>query len=127
LVHEHFHAILETGLDSTGRAAAGIADTNAWNQAAPLNEAVAAWMELEFLRRYPRWLGTPEEIEAARAALWAYVRAGPYPAWPYRGAERIEAIYNCGGTDAVRNLVLLLRDDPLAAMRSFEEIADPTT
>jgi hypothetical protein len=90
LVHEHFHAILETGLDARQvPAVAPREDPDGWRQASALNEALAAWMELHFLRRHAVSLGTPEDVAAAEAAVWAYIRAGDYSNWPYRGAETV--------------------------------------
>ena len=122
LVHEHFHAILETGIGGDSLPARGAGDPSAWERAAPLNEALAAWMELQYVRRYAPWLGTPDESSALQTALWAYIRSGQYPEWPYHGAERIELLFERGGIDAVRNLVLSLRDDPLLALQTFEGI-----
>lgn len=110
LIHEHFHAILETGLDDGQRMAAGPAHPDIWQAATGLNESLAVWMELHAAR---------EDPELARL-VWEYIRAGDYPAWPYRGAERVEAIYQEQGLDGVRQLILSLRKDPEAAHKGFD-------
>jgi hypothetical protein len=120
LVHEYFHAVVETGLDARFRPARGPRDDpESWERATALNESLAAWMEVQFLRRHAASLGTPEEVEAAQSAVWAYVRAGDYPNWPYRGAEAVEALHSNGGIEAVRDLVLRLREDPGGTIRDF--------
>jgi hypothetical protein len=48
-------------------------------------------------------------------------RSGQHPEWPYRGTERVEQLFERGGTDDVRNLVLS-RDSPLLALQAFEDI-----
>lgn len=121
LVHEHFHAIVETGLDrGFAQARAPYTDASAWQRAAALNEALAVWMEIEFLRRHAAALGSPQDVAAALDAVWAYVRAGDYPAWPYRGAEAIETRHAAQGIDGIRALLLRLRRDPGGALREFE-------
>jgi hypothetical protein len=121
LVHEHFHAIVETGLDTRFLAArAPRQDPSAWKRATALNEALAAWMEVHFLRRHAASLGEVEEVAEAQNAVWAYVRSGEYPSWPYRGAEAVEALYAKGGTDAIQGLIHRLRDDPEGALELFE-------
>lgn len=123
LVHEHFHAILETGLDpSLATAHAPLADADAWQRATVLNEALAAWMEIEFLRRHTAALGEPQDVAAAQEAVWAYVRAGDYPAWPYRGAEAIETLHATRGIDGVRALLQRMRRDPNGALQEFESL-----
>jgi hypothetical protein len=120
LVHEHFHAVVETGLDARFRPARGPRDDpEGWEQATALNESLATWMEVQFLRRHAASLGEPEEVEAAQSAVWAYVRDGDYPNWPYRGAEAVEGLYSKGGIEAVRELVLRLRNDPRGAIQDF--------
>ena len=44
--------------------------------------------------------------------VWSYIRAGSYPEWPYRGAEKIEALYQKKGIDAVGDLIRSIRRDP---------------
>jgi hypothetical protein len=52
--------------------------------------------------------------------LWDFIRSGDLPAWPYRGAELVEAIFAATGLDGVRSLLFTLRRDPKAAMLMFE-------
>jgi hypothetical protein len=122
LVHEHFHAILETGTCSNGQPAVGLTDAVAWEKGTLLNESLAAWMELHFVRQHGHLLGTPEEIDEVKSALWAYFSCGDYPAWPYAGAELIEALYSQQGISTVRSLIQRLRDDPANAWKEFNEM-----
>jgi hypothetical protein len=110
LIHEHFHGILETGLDSTGKSARGPQFADAWRAASSLNEALAAWMELHYSRGNPEMLGI----------VWAFVLAGEYPDWPYRGAERLEALFQKHGIEAIRNEVAAIRIDPETAQAAFD-------
>ena len=79
LVHEHFHAIMETGVTSDGSISRGLSQRNAWDGATPLHEALGAWMELYYVRRHAGSLGTEDTVTAVQEALWAYIRSGPYP------------------------------------------------
>jgi hypothetical protein len=120
LIHEHFHAILETGLGPDGLPPRGARARRAWGRASSLNESLAAWMELHYVRRHASALGTEEEVGAVQAAIWEYIRSGPFPQWPYGGAERVEALFQKGGVAAVRELICRLRENPEAAQREFE-------
>jgi len=113
LIHEHFHAILETGLDDKRSSAKGVKFEEAWRVASPLNESLAAWMELQNARQ------NRELMEF----VWSYIRAGTYPQWPYRGAEKIETLYQKKGIDAVRDLIRSLRRDPESAQVAFDAIS----
>lgn len=113
LIHEHFHAILETGLDEKRSSANGVKFGEAWRISSPLNESLAAWMELHNAR------GNRELM----ALVWSYIRAGTYPQWPYRGAEKIETMYQRGGIDSVRGLVCSLRRAPESAQAEFDAIS----
>jgi hypothetical protein len=119
LVHEHFHALAETGADSDGLPSKGPLQSRAWSAASPVNEALAAWMECHALRKLGPLLSTPEQGARAEAAVWAYVRSGTYPAWPYRGAEQVESLYRQEGIAGVRRLVYQLRDAPAVAHEQF--------
>ena len=120
LVHEHFHALLETGVSGNARRVKGPENVLAWNHATVLNESLAAWMELHFARRHGHLLGGPEDLKEVRKAQWAYIQCGVYPSWPYRGAEKIEQLYVRDGIAAVRSLINRLRDDPEAAQTEFD-------
>ena len=117
LVHEHFHAIVENGLDERGELARGSQFTDAWATAMPLNESLAVWMEFHSIR------DNPELSEIVRA----YMNQGKYPEWPYAGGERVEQLYKEGGLEAVRRLVSALRNDPETARRSFERVGPATS
>lgn len=109
LIHEHFHAILETGLDSSGATARGPRFGNSWNAAVHLNESLAAWMEFHYSR------SNQELHEIVRA----YIFAGEYPAWPYRGAEKLEIMFQSQGLAAIRAQIAAIRDDPESAQAAF--------
>lgn len=109
LVHEHAHAVFETGLDEQRRTAPGPGFPDAWDKANALNESLAVWMELEAVRGqagYEKW-------------VWDYIRGGEYPAWPYRGAEKVERHAAQHKLPRVRELLYGLRRDPLAAQAAF--------
>ena len=110
LIHEHFHAILETGLDEKRSSAKGVKFDEAWRAASPLNESLAVWMELHNAR----------QNHDLMELVWSYIRAGTYPQWPYRGAEKIEMFYKERGIDAIRDLIRSLRSDPEAAQAEFD-------
>jgi AcrR family transcriptional regulator len=110
LVHEHFHAAVETSLDDGGDLPVGPADATAWQRGMPLNEALATWSELHLARA----------DEPLSRAIWEYVRSGPYPEWPYRGAEGVERRFADEGVDGVRRLIAALRTDPAGAAADFE-------
>lgn len=112
LVHEHFHALVETALDEGGHVPRGPTFVEAWRTASGLNEALAAWMELHFVRGQP-------ELEKL---VLAYIRAGRFPGWPYAGAEKIEDAYQRGKLDEIRRLITLLRGDPETARSVFEAL-----
>jgi hypothetical protein len=122
VIHEHFHAIVETGIDPDGEPPLGPRDRDAWSSATRLNESVAAWMEWHYLDRLAALPGAGPEVVTAKLAVEAYVRSGPYPQWPYRGAERVEALFRRGGIDAVRDLIHRLRTTPAAAQQGFDEV-----
>jgi hypothetical protein len=113
LIHEHFHAVLETGLDEKRSSATGVKFEETWRAASPLNESLAAWMELHNARQ------NRELMEL----VWGYIRAGSYPQWPYHGAEKIETLYQKKGSDAVRDLIHSLRKDPESAQAAFDAIS----
>ena len=112
LIHEHFHAIIETGLDQTGTDETGRLDGDL-SSASRLNEALAAWMEFHATR------GDAE----LNGLVWEYIHAGHYPQWPYRGAEHIETIFQQQGITGVRNWIHRLRAEPTAAQSDFDEQA----
>jgi hypothetical protein len=109
LVHEHMHAALATGLDRDGLAAA-TAGTDLWAAARSLNEALAAWAQRHFFRDDPGMSG-----ECSR-----YIAAGDYPAWPYRGADALEAAFTAEGISVIRQAVHMLRSSPEIAQREFD-------
>jgi hypothetical protein len=109
LVHEHFHAILETGLDDKRSSASGPKFKQQWNAASCLNESLAVWMELHAARQNQELMGL----------IWDYIRADSYPRWPYGGAEKIEEIYQQQGIEAVRELIVSIRNDPETAQSAF--------
>lgn len=122
LIHEHFHAILETGVTAHDQTPGGWSAANALSKATSLNESLAAWAEWHFVRRHGRLLGDPGDVQQLTISVWAYLVCGDYPAWPYRGAERIEAIYVQRGIGAVRTLIHRLRQDPVNAQREFDAL-----
>lgn len=112
LIHEHFHAIIETGLDQSGTSKTRRLDGDP-SSASRLNEALAAWMELHASR---------DDTELNRL-VWEYIHAGHYPQWPYRGAAYIEAVFQQKGITGVRNWIQRLRAEPAAAQADFDEQA----
>jgi hypothetical protein len=110
LVHEHFHAILEVGIDAKNGAAIGAQNANDWRDACNLNEALAAWMELHLARG----------DAALEKLVWDYIRAGHYPEWPYAGAEAIERQYMAEGVGAVRGWIDRLRQRPQLTQGEFD-------
>jgi hypothetical protein len=112
LIHEHFHALLETGLDEHGARATGPGFRTEWAKATPLNESLAVWMELHYVRG-----------DAAQTSIVeAYMANGPYPDWPYAGAARVEQVFQRDDVDGVRALIRSLRTDPAAAQRHFDSL-----
>ena len=95
------HATLATGLDRDGLAAA-TAGTDLWAAGKNLNEALAAWAQRHFFRDDPSM-----SVECSR-----YIAAGDYPAWPYRGADALEAAFAADGLAAIRQAVHMLRASP---------------
>jgi hypothetical protein len=111
LVHEHFHAALAGGLDGQGHVASAARWPDRWERGAALNESLATWSQLHFARNDP-WL---------TAWVREYINAGSYPDWPYRGAERVEQIFDTGGNLAgVRELIHCFRSDPALAQELFD-------
>lgn len=123
LVHEHFHALAETAPGTDGLLPRGPRRREDWAHATPLNEALAAWMEAHAMRELAPMLGATADAEAAKQAVWSYIRSGDYPAWPYRGAERVQAIHDSEGIAGVRRRVNALRQDPAEAQRAFDQAA----
>jgi hypothetical protein len=124
LVHEHFHAVVETGLGPEGRPPAGPCDSASWAAATALNESLAAWMEWHDLRRLAQSKAANNAIAVVLSAVSAYIQSGPYPAWPYRGAERVEALYRKEGINAIRKIIKDLRQDPQRAQQMFDEMRE---
>jgi hypothetical protein len=106
LVHEHFHAYVATAPDDAGHPPVGPGFRREWDEASPVNEALAAWMEVHMARDNPE----------LACIVSDYLALGQYPRWPYAGAAAIEAAFNSSGPEAVRSLVRTLRKDPPAAM-----------
>ena len=122
LLHEHFHALMETGVSADGQLARGPADKPAWSGATGLNESLAVLIELHFLRQHGHLIGSADDVKTAFNSLWAYIRCGEYPAWPYRGAEKLEELYLQHGIAAVRSLMSRLRDDPVGAQCELDNM-----
>ena len=120
LVHEHFHAILETGLSQAGLKGLGTHDVEAWHRVLPLNESLAVWMEWHFLEKYGHLAGTAEEILEAKEIIEEYINSGEYPAWPYNGAVALKKIFQAKGIAVIRAILDRLRDEPGKAMEEFE-------
>jgi hypothetical protein len=110
IIHEPFHALLEIGLDSHRTTAVGAQFGEAWRVALGLNESLAAWMEFHFAREKPDLMDVVQ----------AYIHAGQYPNWPYRGAEYIESLYQERGIEAIRELIANLRQDPKSTQAQFD-------
>ncbi|AKJ10148.1 hypothetical protein ABB07_08965 [Streptomyces incarnatus] len=117
LVHEHLHAALAIGLDENGQTSPSARNANEWRQARNLNESLAAWASLDFSRDD---LGLFD-------ACWEYIQRDTYPQWPYRGAERIEEMFQEQGPAALRSLIRLLREDPEVAQRRFDTALSAST
>jgi hypothetical protein len=125
LLHEHFHAILEAGIAANGQTAIGPVDKMNWSKVVPLNESLAVWMELHFVRKHGHLVGSPEEVDEVSRALWAYIKSSDYPNWPYSGAEWIEELYNREqGISNIRTLIQQLRDNPVKAHQEFDKAID---
>ncbi len=110
LVHEHGHAIFELGLNSHGETARAAQFGEVWRTASALNESLAVWLELHTVRGktpYEDW-------------VWEYVRCGPYPDWPYRGAELVERQYVRAGMQGVRDLLDQFQQDAAIAQAMFD-------
>lgn len=105
LVHEHFHAFARTSPLPDGTPPPGPRLQAAWREALPVNEALAAWMQLHMAR------GNAELSELTRQ----YIEAGDYPEWPYAGAMVVEREYQASGIKAVRTLIHRLRTHPAEA------------
>ena len=112
LVHEHFHAVVATGVDRDGHAPSMARDHHRWSAGRALNESLAAWAQLHAARDEPDLFRECTE----------YIEGGAYPEWPYRGAQTIERQFQDHGLGAVKSLVSLLRTDPEIAQRHFDEI-----
>lgn len=122
LVHEHFHAILETGLSPTGEKARGLQDIAAARRALPLNESLAVWMEWQFLEKHGHLAGSADEIQEAKEKIWEYINSGEYPAWPYKGAATLERIFQSKGITSIKAIISQLRAEPDQAMNAFEQL-----
>jgi hypothetical protein len=120
LVHEHFHAFLETAPTNDGRPPAGPGFLDHWNAAKPVNEALAAWMQVHMAR----------DDQALSAMIAGFVSAGSYHEWPYAGALTIESVFKKKGIKEIRSLINTLRSDPLLAlawMEKHQERAKPSS
>lgn len=114
LIHEHFHAILETGLDTTGHTSVSTSDPDDWKKALPLNESLAVWMELHFARLYASTY--------LQGLIKDYIQAGNYPDWPYRGAEYLEKIFQDQGLSAIQSWIDMIRKNPYLAQDKFDNL-----
>jgi hypothetical protein len=108
LIHEHFHAALETGFDQDQTTES--MPIQSITAASNLNEALAAWMELHSARTNSKLANL----------IWNYIRAGEYPTWPYRGAEHVENLFQQNGLTAVHDLIVRLRKDPISTQTLFD-------
>ncbi|WP_413989983.1 TIR domain-containing protein [Labrys okinawensis] len=114
LVHEHFHAYAATSPTEDGHPPAGPGFEQLWQDAIPVNEALATWMQVHLARNLPD----------LSAKVWDYINFGDYPSWPYAGAAVIEQVFGRQGLAAVRSLVELLRSDPPAAVAWMQREGD---
>jgi hypothetical protein len=110
LIHEHFHAIVETGHGSQPTFFNKPSFRQALKEASRLNESLAVWMELHYAR----------DDEDLRGIVLRYMSAGHYPHWPYAGAAEIEAQYQERGVEVVREWIERLRNDPVGAVSAFD-------
>jgi len=115
LVHEHAHAVLATGLDSDGLAAATVG-TGLWMAGARLNEALAAWVQRHFYR------GDPDMFDECTR----YIETDAYPGWPYRGASTLEQHFASNGVVEIRRFMRMLREAPDLAQREFDTLTHST-
>jgi len=115
LAHEHFHAYVQTAPLEDGTPAPGPGLANHWREASPVNEAIAAWMQVHLAR---------DELDLSKR-VWDYIRSGNYPQWPYAGATVIEQAYREKGLDEVRVLISLLRTDPPVAVAWMKDRVGP--
>ncbi|MET3973177.1 VWA domain-containing protein [Bradyrhizobium sp. S3.9.1] len=111
LVHEHFHAFLETAPMVDRNPPAGPTFLDQWNAAKPVNEALAAWMQVHMAR----------DNQQLSSMIGQYVSAGAYPEWPYAGAETIENVYQKDGIEEIRSLIGKLRTNPPLAIAWMEK------
>ncbi len=123
LLHEHFHAIIETGSSWDVIGTPGLADASRLSSAIALNESLAVWVEWHYVRQHGGLRNSACDVDEVKRALWAYIRCGDYPNWPYRGAERIESMYSRDGIGSVRSLIYRLRADPVSAQHDFDNWA----
>ena len=108
VVHEHFHAFIQTAPDTNGAPPPGPSFAKLWKDASTVNEALAVWMQLHMARDKPELLRLVQD----------YIAFGDFPEWPYAGAAYVEHIFRSDGLKGVRELVGLLRlDSPRAAAR----------
>lgn len=112
LVHEHFHAFAQTAPLPNGALPPGPGLQSQWAAAAPVNESIAAWMQLHFARDDADLL----------ARVIEYINAGNYPEWPYAGALALEHAYQKHGIQEVRKLVGYLRTEPRLALTWMEQM-----
>ncbi len=105
-LHEHFHAALRLGWPAQSRSI----PTFARGATIALEEALAAWMELNYARRNARLCGVITE----------YVQAGDWPEWPYRGAEARERLFKTGGLGAIKALIRAFGEDPATTATLFD-------
>lgn len=114
MIHEHFHAILACGLNGDGRLPQGPRIREAWDKASPVNESLAAWMQLHDSRDKPE--------------IWehiiAYISMGMYPEWPYAGALVLEKVYQDNGLSEIQKWVHDLRNDPEICLFAFNDLVN---
>jgi hypothetical protein len=114
MIHEHFHAIVAGGLNPDGHLPQGSRIPKSWNKASPVNESLAAWMQLHDSRDKPEiW-----------EHILAYISMGRYPEWPYAGAIVLEKIYQEKGLSEIQKWIHNLRNDPETCILAFNDLID---
>lgn len=117
VVHEHFHAFVQTAPDANGVPPRGPGFGKHWKDASTVNEALAVWMQLHMARDKPDLLQLVQD----------YIAYGDFPEWPYAGAAYVEDIFRSDGLEGVRELANLLRSDPPRAAARLSALVSGNT